>query len=161
MIDLIRQRLEAAGCTGGDTGAGDGAGDVGAGDGAGDAGNAGAGGDAGAGEDAGAGGAPPEETAPPEEAAPPGEGQGQAEGEVVCEGSTVTVSGEGGAPAASSGEFPEGTLLKVTNLDNDKSTTVSVTATSGSCVLLNSTAFEEVREAGKFLIRNARIERVG
>ncbi|HCA87632.1 MAG TPA: hypothetical protein DEQ61_20465 [Streptomyces sp.] len=145
VIDLIRQRLEAAGCTGGDAGAGD----------TGDAGNAGAGDDTGAGEDAGAGGAPPEE------AAPPGEGQGQAEGEVVCEGSTVTVSGEGGAPAASSGEFPEGTLLKVTNLDNDKSTTVSVTATSGSCVLLNTTAFEEVREAGKFLIRNARIERVG
>ncbi|UQA97143.1 hypothetical protein [Streptomyces halobius] len=89
------------------------------------------------------------------------QGSAAPEGEVVCKGSTVTVSGEGGAPAASSGEFPAGTKLKVTNLDNNKSTTVSVTSTSGSCVLLNNAAFEQVREEGKFLIRNARIERVG
>ncbi|MBT2400052.1 septal ring lytic transglycosylase RlpA family protein [Streptomyces sp. ISL-100] len=109
--------------------------------------------------------APPgEATAPPEdEAAPPAEGgAGEgAVGEVVCAGSTVTLSGEGGAPAASSGEFPVGTQLKVTNLDNSKSTTVEVTSASGSCALLNNAAFEQVREPGKFLIRNARIERVG
>ncbi|MFF4953212.1 hypothetical protein [Streptomyces chattanoogensis] len=81
--------------------------------------------------------------------------------DVVCPGSTVTLSGEGGAPAASSSQFPNGTKLKVTNLDNNKSTTVSVTSTSGSCVLLNNAAFEQVREQGKFLIRHARIERVG
>ncbi|MEU2264603.1 hypothetical protein ABZ557_31015 [Streptomyces sp. NPDC019645] len=90
-----------------------------------------------------------------------GADQGGAAGEVVCAGSTVTLSGEGGAPAASSGQFPVGTQLKVTNLDNDKSTTVEVTSTSGSCALLNNAAFEQVREPGKFLIRNARIERVG
>ncbi|MEV4683885.1 hypothetical protein [Streptomyces kurssanovii] len=90
-----------------------------------------------------------------------GEEAGGAVGEVVCAGSTVTLSGEGGAPAASSSEFPVGTQLKVTNLDNDKSTTVEVTSVSGSCALLNNAAFEQVREAGKFLIRNARIERVG
>ncbi|MBP8536548.1 hypothetical protein [Streptomyces sp. MK37H] len=90
-----------------------------------------------------------------------GAGDAGASGEVVCAGSTVTLSGEGGAPAASSNEFPVGTKLKVTNLDNDKSTTVSVTSTSGSCALLNNAAFEQVREPGKFLIRNARIERVG
>lgn len=89
-----------------------------------------------------------------------GSGPGRA-GEVVCAGSTVTLSGEAGAPAASSNEFPVGTTLKVTNLDNDKSTTVQVTAASGSCALLNDAAFEQVREPGKFLIRNARIERVG
>ncbi|RSN53628.1 hypothetical protein DMH01_38660 [Amycolatopsis sp. WAC 04182] len=83
------------------------------------------------------------------------------EGEVVCQGSTVTLSGEGGAPAASSSEFPAGTKLKVTNLDNDKSTTVEVTGASGSCALLNNAAFEQVREPGKFLIRRATIERVG
>ncbi|MFD4588840.1 hypothetical protein [Streptomyces sp. NPDC058434] len=90
-----------------------------------------------------------------------GADQGAAAGEVVCAGSTVTLSGEGGAPAASSGQFPVGTQLKVTNLDNNKSTTVEVTSTSGSCALLNNAAFEQVREPGKFLIRNARIERVG
>ncbi|MEU8781380.1 hypothetical protein [Streptomyces sp. NPDC048637] len=106
---------------------------------------------------------PPASDAPPASddssasAAPPADGGG----DVVCPGSTVTLSGEGGAPAASSNEFPTGTELKVTNLDNNKSTTVSVTSTSGSCVLLNNAAFEEVREEGKFLIRRARIERVG
>lgn len=89
-----------------------------------------------------------------------GNGGGGA-GEVVCQGSTVTLSGEAGAPAASSNEFPIGTQLKVTNLDNNKSTTVEVTSVSGSCALLNNAAFEEVREPGKFLIRRARIERVG
>ncbi|MFF1447034.1 hypothetical protein ACFVYF_02510 [Streptomyces sp. NPDC058274] len=101
----------------------------------------------GAGEGAGAGGAD--------------DNAGGATGEQVCTGSTVTLSGEGGAPAASSNQFPAGTQLKVTNLDNNKSTTVEVTSVSGSCALLNNAAFEEVREPGKFLIRNARIEKVG
>lgn len=81
--------------------------------------------------------------------------------QAVCQGSTVTLSGEAGAPAASSNQFPAGTRLKVTNVDNDKSTTVTVTGPSGSCALLNDAAFEQVREPGKFLIRRARIERVG
>ncbi|NUL15175.1 hypothetical protein, partial [Streptomyces lunaelactis] len=38
-------------------------------------------------------------------------------GEQVCNGSTVTLSGEGGTPAASSNQFPAGTKLRVTNLD--------------------------------------------
>ncbi|MGW6840969.1 hypothetical protein [Streptomyces sp. NPDC054958] len=84
-----------------------------------------------------------------------------ATGEVVCQGSTVTLSGEAGAPAASSGTFPVGTKLKVTNLDNGKATTVTVNGPSGSCALLNNAAFDTVREPGKNLIRRARIERVG
>ncbi len=88
-------------------------------------------------------------------------GNGGASGQQVCNGSTVTLSGEGGAPAASSGEFPIGTTLKVTNLDNNKSTTVKVASVSGSCVLLNNAAFEQVREPGKFLIRRAVIEKIG
>ncbi|AXI86382.1 hypothetical protein SAM9427_11065 [Streptomyces sp. ETH9427] len=88
-------------------------------------------------------------------------GGGGAAGEQVCNGSTVTLSGEAGAPAASSNQFPAGTRLKVTNLDNNKSTTVEVTSVSGSCVLLNNAAFEQVREPGKFLIRRAVIEKVG
>jgi hypothetical protein len=74
-------------------------------------------------------------------------------GQVVCKGL-------GGGPGAASGTFPLGTKLRITNLDNNKSTTVAVTEVSGSCALLNAAAFEQVREAGKFLIRNARIERV-
>jgi hypothetical protein len=109
--------------------------------------------------------APPAQatTAPTQQATtPPAQEQDQgATGDVVCKGSTVTLSGEAGAPAASSGTFPIGTTLKVTNLDNNKSITVKVATPSGSCVLLNNAAFEEVREAGKFLIRRAVIERVG
>lgn len=102
--------------------------------------------------------AAPHPAEPPVGAAPPAQ---DAAGEQVCAGSTVTLSGEAGPPAASSNEFPVGTTLRVTNLDNNRSTTVEVTAASGSCVLLNNAAFEEVREAGRFLIRQARVERVG
>ncbi|MCM4078723.1 septal ring lytic transglycosylase RlpA family protein [Paractinoplanes hotanensis] len=97
----------------------------------------------------------------PPAANPPAGDAGSGAGEVVCKGSTVTLSGEAGAPFASSGTFPIGTTLKVTNLDNNKSTTVKVETTSGSCILLNNAAFEQVREPGKFLIRRAVIERVG
>ncbi|MEU3464027.1 hypothetical protein ABZ721_29250 [Streptomyces sp. NPDC006733] len=115
--------------------------------------------------------APPAQEQPPAAAgspaaqAPPAADQAAGDqggaGEVVCAGSTVTLSGEAGAPAASSNRFPVGTTLRVTNLDNRKSTTVKVVSASGSCALLNNAAFEQVREPGKFLIRKARIERVG
>ncbi|MFU0243391.1 hypothetical protein ACKI1J_47905, partial [Streptomyces scabiei] len=82
---------------------------------------------------------------PPQTARPPQAGQEAGQdagapaddqaGERVCAGSTVTLSGEGGAPAASSNQFPVGTRLRVTNLDNDKSTTVEVNSVSGSCAL--------------------------
>ncbi|MDR6973444.1 rare lipoprotein A (peptidoglycan hydrolase) [Streptomyces sp. 3330] len=103
----------------------------------------------------------PAASAPAGNAGNAGNGGGAASGQQVCNGSTVTLSGEGGAPAASSNQFPAGTKLKVTNLDNNKSTTVEVTSVSGSCVLLNNAAFELVREPGKFLIRRAVIEKVG
>jgi hypothetical protein len=90
-----------------------------------------------------------------------GQAGGTGKGNVVCPGTTVTLSGEAGAPAASSGKFPVGTKLKVTNLDNKKSTTVTVRSASGSCVLLNNAAFEKVREPGKFLIRHVVVERIG
>ncbi|MGW1258876.1 hypothetical protein ACWD5Q_27740 [Streptomyces sp. NPDC002513] len=106
--------------------------------------------------------APPANTAPANGAGNGNAGNAAgASGPQVCKGSTVTLSGEGGAPAASSNQFPSGTKLKVTNLDNNKSTTVTVTSVSGSCVLLNNAAFEQVREPGKFLIRRAVIEKVG
>jgi rare lipoprotein A (peptidoglycan hydrolase) len=137
VVDLIQSRRKAAGCTG----------NVGAGQ---------------PPANSGVAAKPPATTS----AKPPagnagGANAGEAAGDVVCAGSTVTGSGEGGAPAASSNQFPLGTKLKVTNLDNNKATTVKVTSTSGSCALLNNAAFEQVREPGKFLIRRARIERVG
>jgi hypothetical protein len=108
----------------------------------------------------GAPAAPPaqQQTTPPAAA---GSNNGSGAGEVVCKGNTVTLSGEAGAPAASSGTFPVGTTLKVTNTDNNKSITVKVTGPSGSCALLNDAAFNQIHEEGKFLIRHAIIERVG
>ncbi|MDN3269480.1 hypothetical protein [Streptomyces sp. MA15] len=111
--------------------------------------------------------AQPERPAPSQPAAGGQDGQagqdggGAAAAEQVCNGSTVTLSGEPGAPAASSNQFPAGTRLRVTNLDNGKSTTVEVTSVSGSCVLLNDAAFEQVREPGRFLVRRALVEKVG
>jgi hypothetical protein len=88
-------------------------------------------------------------------------GGNAAAGDVVCKGSTVTLSGTGGAPGALSNAFPIGTSLKVTNIDNNKSITVKVTEPSGSCILLNDAAFNQIHEDGKQLIRHAIIERVG
>ncbi|MER7458214.1 hypothetical protein [Micromonospora sp. NPDC126480] len=78
----------------------------------------------------------------------------------VCQGS-VTFSAEGGAPAATSNRFPVGTRLRVTNLDNNRSTEVTVTGPSGSCVLLNAAAMELVREPGRNVVRRNVVEVVG
>ncbi|MGW3965021.1 hypothetical protein ACWED2_34745 [Amycolatopsis sp. NPDC005003] len=141
VVDLIQQRRQVAGCTA----------------------NVAANNGQAAAAPGNSGNAPGKAQAPGQQkkTEQPAAGAGGAVGQVVCPGSTVTLSGEGGAPAASSNQFPAGTKLKVTNLDNSKSTTVEVTSVSGSCTLLNNAAFEQVREPGKFLIRRARIERVG
>ncbi|MFI9241414.1 hypothetical protein ACIGXF_02235 [Streptomyces sp. NPDC053086] len=145
VIQQIKVQQKAAGCTVGESAQDS---------------QAGQGGDAQQGAEA-SGGA--QQSAQPSQTGAAGAGGGgaAASGQQVCKGSTVTLSGEGGAPAASSNQFPAGTTLKVTNLDNNKSTTVKVTSVSGSCVLLNNAAFEQVREPGKFLIRRAVIEKVG
>ncbi|MEU3447770.1 hypothetical protein AB0H29_11150 [Streptomyces thermolilacinus] len=150
VIEEIRRKQAAGGCGAGSGGAADSGGNEADAE----------GGAAGAGGAGGAGGGQGGESGRDQAAQPPA-GGGQGGGDVVCAGSTVTLSGEGGAPAASSDQFPAGTRLKVTNLDNGKSTTVEVTSASGSCVLLNNAAFEQVREPGKFLVRKARVERVG
>ncbi|MEU4470178.1 hypothetical protein [Micromonospora sp. NPDC023888] len=75
----------------------------------------------------------------------------------ACSGA-ITFFAEGGVPAATSGQFPVGTRLRVTNLDNNRATTVTVTGPSGSCVLLNSAAMEQIREPGKNLIRRNTVE---
>ncbi|MEH0843383.1 hypothetical protein V6U81_13450 [Micromonospora sp. CPCC 205711] len=75
----------------------------------------------------------------------------------ACSGS-ITFSAEGGAPAATSGRFPVGTRLRVTNLDNGKAATVTVAGPSGSCVLLNAAAMDLIREPGKNLVRRNTVE---
>ncbi|WP_319463772.1 hypothetical protein [Micromonospora sp. RTP1Z1] len=90
-------------------------------------------------------------------AAGPGGGVSAPAGQSVCTGA-ITFSAEGGAPAATSGRFPVGTRLRVTNLDNGKVVTVAVTGPSGSCVLLNAAAMELIREPGKNLVRRNVVE---
>ncbi|MFC0508139.1 DUF5979 domain-containing protein [Micromonospora costi] len=80
-------------------------------------------------------------------------------GQSVCSGS-VTFSAEGGAPAATSDRFPVGTRLRVTNLDNGRATTVTVTGPSGSCVLLNVAAMDQIREPGRNVVRRNVVERL-
>ncbi|MGW0211802.1 hypothetical protein ACWDZ8_40840 [Streptomyces sp. NPDC003233] len=160
VIKQIEVQQKAAGCTVGESAQGSQTGQQA------QSGQQGAGqqaGQQGAGQQAGQQGAGQQSAQPSQSAAAGNSGGGAAaaSGQQVCNGSTVTLSGEAGAPAASSNQFPAGTTLKVTNLDNNKSTTVKVTSVSGSCVLLNNAAFEQVREPGKFLIRHARIEKVG
>ncbi len=154
VIEQIKKQQEASGCAVGESAQGSQASQPAQG-------GQQAGGQQGAGQQVGgqqAGSAAPSQSA---SAGNGNAGGAAASGQQVCNGSTVTLSGEGGAPAASSNQFPAGTKLKVTNLDNNKSTTVEVTSVSGSCVLLNNAAFEQVREPGKFLIRRAVIEKVG
>ncbi|MGC4894774.1 hypothetical protein [Micromonospora sp. DT31] len=98
-------------------------------------------------------------TAPPPDAQP-GEnrpGAAQPIGGSVC-GGALTFFAEGGAPAATSGQFPAGTRLRVTNLDNGKAVTVTVTGPSGSCVLLNTAAMDAIREPGKNLVRRNTVQ---
>ncbi|MGW3601263.1 hypothetical protein [Micromonospora sp. NPDC005161] len=75
----------------------------------------------------------------------------------ACSGSVTFFAG-GGTPAATSGQFPVGTRLRVTNLDNNKVTTVTVTGPSGSCVLLNTAAMDQIREPGKNVVRRNTVE---
>ncbi|MET8813114.1 hypothetical protein ABZW47_14020 [Streptomyces sp. NPDC004549] len=157
VIEQIKVQQKAAGCTVGESAQGS---QAAQGNQQGQAGNAQQGNQAGGGQQAG-GGAQQSAAPPAQNGGGNNNAGGAASGQQVCNGSTVTLSGEGGAPAASSNQFPAGTTLKVTNLDNNKSTTVKVTSVSGSCVLLNNEAFEQVREPGKFLIRRAVIEKVG
>ncbi|MFG3201936.1 hypothetical protein [Streptomyces sp. NPDC048192] len=155
VIKQIEVQQKAAGCTVGESAQGSQTGQQGAG-------QQGSGQQGAGQQGAGQQGSGQQSAAPSQSAPAGGSGGGAAaSGQQVCQGSTVTLSGEAGAPAASSNQFPAGTTLKVTNLDNNKSTTVKVTSVSGSCVLLNNAAFEQVREPGKFLIRHARIEKVG
>ncbi|WP_412738257.1 hypothetical protein [Krasilnikovia sp. MM14-A1259] len=154
VVDLINQRRAAAGCTG-NAGAGNGnAGNGNAGKGNNGQGNQGNGNNGQGNQGNGNNGQGNQGNGNN------GNGNGTGAGEVVCKGSTVTTTGTGGATALS-GNFPIGTTLKVTNLDNNKSITVKVAEPAGSCILLNKGAFDQIHEEGKLLIRRAVIERVG
>ena len=91
-------------------------------------------------------------------AAPGGAAPAAPAGGGACNGVALTFSAEGGAPGVTSNVFPVGTKLKIANLDNGKSTTVPVTGVSGSCALLNTAAMDQIREAGKNVVRRNTVE---
>jgi hypothetical protein len=108
--------------------------------------------------------APAAPAAPAKTTAPADTGnadQNAGSGDQVCKGQNVTFFNESAGPGASSGTFPLGTRIRVTNKDNNKSIAVTVTSVSGSCILLNNAAFDQVHEVGKNVIRNVVVEKIG
>lgn len=81
-------------------------------------------------------------------------------GPVVCESSEVGLSDVGGAPGAFSSLLPVGTTVRVTNLDNRRQATVKVVGVGAGCLTLNTTAFAQVGESGKSVIKRVQIEKV-
>jgi rare lipoprotein A (peptidoglycan hydrolase) len=79
----------------------------------------------------------------------------------ACNAAALTFFADTAAPSVTSNVFPVGTQLKITNLDNSKSTTVAVTGVSGSCALLNTAAMDQIRETGKNVVRRNTVEVVG
>jgi len=75
----------------------------------------------------------------------------------ACQGN-VTFFNQNAAPAAASDQIPAGSTIKITNLDNNKSATIKITERFGGCLLLNNAAMDLVREPGKNVIRNNRVE---
>ncbi|MFC4068177.1 hypothetical protein [Actinoplanes subglobosus] len=78
-------------------------------------------------------------------------------GNSACQGN-VTFFNQNAAPAAASDQIPAGSTVKITNLDNNKSATIKITERFGGCLLLNNAAMDLVREPGKNVIRNNRVE---
>jgi rare lipoprotein A (peptidoglycan hydrolase) len=65
------------------------------------------------------------------------------------------------ALTAGSGMFPIGTMVKVTNPDTNTSVTVRINDKSSFCVAMSQAAFAKVRNPGKNLIPNAKVQVVG
>jgi hypothetical protein len=93
-------------------------------------------------------------------AAPAAPGGAAPAGGGACNGAALTFFADSAAPAVTSNVFPVGTKLKITNLDNNKSTTVPVTGVSGSCALLNTAAMDQIRETGKNVVRRNTVVRL-
>lgn len=79
-------------------------------------------------------------------------------GRQVCQGSTVTTTGSGGEGALSN-QFPVGTRVRVTNTANNASIETEVVGGSGSCMLLQEGSFAPLRAfANNQLIRQPIVE---
>ncbi len=139
VVDLIQQRRAAAGCTGNNAPAEEEE-------------------EAEAPEQEAPAANPPANNNPPA-ANPPANNNGGGAGRQICQGSTVTTTGSGSG--ALSNQFPVGTKIRVTNLDNNASVETEVVGAAGSCMLLNEATFAPLRAfANNQLIRNALIEQI-
>ncbi len=138
VVDLIEQRLEAAGC------------DIEGAEEADENDN-----DAPAEEPAEE---PAEDDADEADEADDNQGNTGGEGRQVCQGSTVTTTGSGGEGALSN-QFPVGTRVRVTNTANNASIETEVVGGSGSCMLLQEGSFAPLRAfANNQLIRQPIVE---
>jgi hypothetical protein len=90
--------------------------------------------------------------------------QSGVEGKEVCAGQQLKSVASGGPAGVLSDQFPVGTVLRVSNLANGRAITVSVTAASAGCAVLNSAAFDSLRSdnSGRFgaesVLRRVRVE---
>jgi hypothetical protein len=90
------------------------------------------------------------------------ESDDDAVGKEVCQQQgDVTHEGTDDEVGAFSNEFDEGTVLKVTNTENDKSVEVPIIGNAGSCVLLTLSALKEIQNnENNLVIRQNRVELV-
>jgi hypothetical protein len=88
-------------------------------------------------------------------------------GKEVCTGKPLEFTEVGGPAGVLSDQFPAGTSLRITNLANARTITVSVVGTAPKCALLNNAAFDALRSPGagrgatESVVRRARVEIVG
>ena len=85
-------------------------------------------------------------------------------GKEVCDGQQVKTANAKGPAGVFSDRFPTGTLVRLTNPENDRAITVSVLGTSAGCAVLNTAALDSLRSAGTGgdgVPRGIRVEIVG
>ncbi len=93
--------------------------------------------------------------------------QSSVAGKEVCAGQPLEFSALTGPAGVFSNQFPVGTSLRITNLMNSRTATLSVTGAASSCALLNNSAYELLktpdtgRGGAESVLRRVRVEIVG
>ncbi|SES23412.1 hypothetical protein SAMN04488000_1196 [Lentzea albida] len=74
-------------------------------------------------------------------------GQSGPAGKEVCDGQQVKAANAKGPAGVYSDRFPAGTLVRLTNPENNRAITVQVIGTSAGCAVLNTAALDSLRSA--------------
>ena len=93
--------------------------------------------------------------------------QSSVAGKEVCPGQPLGFTTSTGPAGVFSNQFPAGTSLRITNLTNSRTVTLTVAGTASSCALLNNSAYELLkspdtgRGGEESVLRRVRVEIVG